>query len=227
MVTPSARREAARHLVERKEYSVRMACRTTDLYRSTYYYQPILKMEEKQLVKDLYKLSRNYPRYGYPRITKVLREDGWRVNKKRVQRLWRQEGLKVPRKQRKRSRLGLSTAVRQQALYPNHVWSWDFLFDRTADGRSVKILNIVDENSRFNIVLEARRHFKADDVIEVLGRALVRYGIPGCIRSDNGPEFIANKLKDWVEDNGMGIMYIAPGSPWENPYVDRVYLRWR
>jgi transposase InsO family protein len=117
--------------------------------------------------------------------------------------------------------------VRQVALYANHVWSWDFLFDRTEDGRSIKILNIVDEYSRFNIALEVKRHFKAEDVVLALGRAMLLYGIPGCIRSDNGSEFIAAKIKKWLDENGIGIMYITPGSPWENAYVESLNSRLR
>jgi len=130
----------------------------------------------------------------------------------------------VPKKQNKRRRVSPSTAVRQRALYPNHVWSWDFLFDRTDEGRSIKILNIVDEFSRFNVRLEARRSFTSREVIVSLGQAMIEYGIPGCIRSDNGSEFIAERLKDWIAENGIGIMYIEPGSPWENPYVES--LNW-
>ena len=124
--------------------------------------------------------------------------------------------MKVPKKQPKRRRVDGSTAVRQEALYPNHAWSWDVVFDRTEDGRSLKMFNLVDEYSRFNIVLEVRRHFTAEDVIKVLGKALLCYGIPGCIRCDNGSEFIAAKIKDWLAGNGIGIMYIEPGSPWQN-----------
>ncbi len=153
-------------------------------------------------------------------MTAKLRRLGWRVGKNRIQRLWRKEGLKLPQKQHKRRRLNPSTAVRQEALYPNHCWAWDFIFDRTEDGRALKILNIVDEYSRMNITLEVGRHFAANDVIHALGQAMLKHGIPGCIRSDNGPEFIAQKLKQWIAESGIGIMYIEPGSPWENPFVE-------
>jgi transposase InsO family protein len=224
---PSARRKAAKHLVAKKQYTVQMACRTVELNRSTYYHQPVENGFEQRLVEALYRLSRRYPRYGYEMITWKLKQAGWSVNKKRIQRLWRREGLKVLPKQHKKRRLSPSTTARQIALYPNHVWSWDFLFDRTEDGRSVKILNIVDEYSRFNITLEVKRHFKAEDVVVALGEAMVRYGIPGCIRSDNGSEFIAGRIKQWLKENGIGIMYIGPGSPWENAYVESLNGRLR
>lgn len=227
MVAPSARKKAARHLVSEKHFSVQLACKTAGVSRSSYYYRARSGSFEQRLVQALYKLSRRYPRYGYELITSKLRQQGWRVNKKRIQRLWRREGLEVPRKQPKRRRVAASTTVRQSALYANHVWSWDFLFDRTEDGKSIKILNIVDEYSRFNIALEARRHFRAEDVTYVLGRAMLRYGIPGCIRSDNGSEFIAAQIKHWLDENGVGIIYIEPGSPWQNPYVESLNSRLR
>ena len=218
-MTPSARREGAEYLVDEKGYAVRVACKTVGVRSSTYYYEPKKRSAEEHLVKALHTLSDENPRYGYRRMTALLCGEGWRVNKKRIQRLWRKEGLKVQRMRHKK-RKNPSTTVSQPALYPNHVWSWDFVFDRTADGRAVKILNIVDEYSRFNIALEAKRHFKGMDVIEVLGQSMVQYGIPGCIRSDNGSEFIHRKLKKWLLDHGIKIMYIEPGSPWENPYVE-------
>ncbi len=227
MVTPSAKRKAAKHLVAKKGYSVQMACKTVELQRSTYYYEGKKNEFEERLIMELGRLSKKHPRYGYPKMTQKLRQLGWRVNKKRVQRLWRALGLKIAQKQQKRRRTGASTRQRQEALYPNHVWSWDFLFDRTEDGRSLKILNIVDEYSRYNMRLEVGRHFRGEDVISALGQAMLQYGIPGCIRSDNGSEFISDKVKQWLAENGIGIMYIEPASPWENPYVESLNNRLR
>lgn len=206
---------------------MQMACKTVELNRSTYYYTPEKKAEEERLVKRMHELSWRYPRYGYEMITKKLRQEGWRVNKKRIQRLWRLQGLKVTQKQQKRARINCSTVVRQAALYPNHVWSWDFIFDRTDDGKQLKILNVVDEYSRFNIVLKVKRHFRAEDVIVAIGEAMLRYGIPGCIRSDNGPEFVSKALQAWLNESGVGVMYIEPGSPWQNPYVESLNARLR
>lgn len=227
MVTPSARLKAARHLVESLSMSVRMACKIVGIARSTYYYEPKARAENERILRELHRLAKRFPRYGYQRMTQKLKQQGWRVNRKRVQRLWREAGLKVYKKAIKRKRIGASTRERQEALYPNHVWSWDFLFDRTANGRLIKILNIVDEYSRFNIHLEAKRNFSGNDVVCALGTAMVRYGIPGCIRSDNGSEFIASRVKDWLEDNGIGIQYIDPASPWQNPYVESLNGRLR
>ena len=206
--------------MERCGYSVRMACKAVNLERSTYYYQRKRNVETELLTGELHRLSSRYPRYGYEMMTMKLRQGGWRVSEERVRRLWQREGLRIPRKQHKRRRTSPSTTVRQRALYPNHIWSWDFLFDRTDDGRMLKILNIVDEHSRFNIRLEARRSFTSKEVIVSLGRAMIDYGIPGCIRSDNGSEFIAGRIKDWIAENGIGMMYIEPGSPWENAFVE-------
>lgn len=197
-----------------------MACKTVGLPRASWYYEPRTREEQEILIRELHRLSKRYPYYGYPMMTKKLCQAGWRVGKNRIQRLWRIAGLKLPKNQRKRRRLNVSTAARQEALYPNHCWAWDFIFDRTEDGRALKILNIVDEFSRMNISLEVQRHFTAEDVIRALGQAMLAYGIPGCIRSDNGPEFIARRLKKWIGENGIGIAYIEPGSPWENPFVE-------
>ena len=227
MVSPASRRRAARHLVEAKNYSVSMACKSAGLKRGTYYYQPVLRQGEQELMRKLYHLVKRYPRSGYRSVTARLRSEGLVVNHKRVQRLRRLEGLGVPQKQRKRRRLGASTTVRQIALYPNHVWSWDFIFDRTEDGRALKILNIVDEYSRKNIAMEVFRSCKGEHVIQALGRAMLTHGIPGCIRSDNGSEFINEQVKKWLAENGIGISYIKPGSPWENPYVESFNARLR
>jgi len=197
-----------------------MACRTMKLHRSTYYYESKERDFEKVLVKELHALSEKHPRWGYLQMTRQLRRKGFRVNKKRILRLWRQEGLKVPVKQVKKRRNGLSTTVRQRALYVNHVWSWDFVFDRTEDGRALKILNIVDEYSRYNVCIEVGRAFTGKDVAAALGRTMVKYGIPGFIRSDNGSEFISEYVKSWLEENSIGINYIEPASPWQNPFVE-------
>jgi len=213
--------------VGERRFSVQMACQAAGICRSTFYYEPRKREYEQALITELHKHAQRHPRSGYKPTTARLRRDGWRVNRKRVQRLRRLEGLKVAVKQEKRKRVGVSTTKRQQALYPNHVWSWDFIFDRTEDGRSVKILNIVDEYSRYSVLLEARRSFRAKDVRAALGRAMVHFGIPGCVRSDNGSEFVAGVIKAWLAENGIGITYIEPGSPWQNPYVESLNARLR
>ncbi len=174
-------------------------------------------------------LSQRHPRYGYRRITALLRADAWSVNRKRVQRLWRQEGLKVPVKQRKRRRLGSSenSCTRRRAEHMNHVWTYDFLIDRTEDGRRLKLLVIVDEFTRESLAIEVERHITATDVIETLAYLFAVRGAPGYLRSDNGPEFIAAAVRDWLASTGAETLYIAPGSPWENAYIESFNSRFR
>lgn len=178
--------------------------------------------EERRLIARLHEIKRKHPRYGSPRVTALLRAEGWRVNHKRVERLMRQEGLNVKHKPRKRRRLGCSAnaAVRRRAERPNEVWSWDFTFDRTEDGRALKWLGVVDEFTRENLVLEVGRGFTAQAVVEQVAGVIARRGAPAHIRSDNGPEFIATALRRWMEEQAVGALYIEPGSPWENPYIE-------
>jgi len=152
--------------------------------------------DEAALRQRIVELARAYGRYGYLRITTLLRQDGWRVNHKRVERIWRQEGLKVPKKQPKRRRLWLTdgSCVRRRPAYPNHVWAYDFVMDRTHDGRSLKMLTVVDEYTRECLAIAVRRRMKATDVQEVLGELFLAHGCPTHLQSDNGPEFIAGSL---------------------------------
>ena len=155
----------------------------------------------------------------------MLRREGWAVNKKRVHRLWKEEGLKVPDTQRKRRRLHLEGAsengcARRRAEHKDHVWSYDFVMDRTEDGRRLKMMPLMDEYTRECLVLEVERSITAEDVIATLGRLFEERGEPRYIRSDNGPEFVATALKRWLEASGVGTLYIEPGSPWENAYAE-------
>jgi len=163
-----------------------------------------------------------YGRYGYRRITALLREAGWRVNRKRVERIWRREGLKVPHKQPKKSRLWLNdgSCVRLRPEYPNHVWSYDFVEDRTHSGRKFRMLNVIDEFTRECLAIRVSRELKAVDVIDVLSDLFILRGIPGHVRSDNGPEFIAKAVRNWINAVGAKTAYIEPGSPWENGYCE-------
>jgi transposase InsO family protein len=178
--------------------------------------------EEKRLVVRLHELSRTHPRYGYRRITALLRAEGWRINRKRVQRLWREHGLKVPQKQRKKRRLGCSAngAMRRRAEHRDHVWSYDFVEDRTADGRRLKLLTIVDEFTRECLTIEVERSIRAKDVVATLQYLFELRGAPAFLRSDNGPEFIAQAVRTWLAEVGVGTLYIEPGSPWENAYIE-------
>lgn len=169
-------------------------------------------------------LSRENPRYGYRRVWALLRREGWRVNKKRVHRLWREEGLKVPQKQRKRRRLMEGSSEngcqKRQAEHKDHVWSYDFVMDRTEDGRRLKMMPMVDEYTRECLTIEVERSITAEDVVATLARLFEQRGEPSYIRSDNGPEFVATTVKDWLEASGVGTLYIEPGSPWENAYTE-------
>lgn len=167
-------------------------------------------------------LAKQYGRYGYRRITALLKRDGWRVNHKRVQRIWRQEGLKVPKRQPKRKRLWLNngSCVRLRPEYPNHVWSYDFVMDRTRDGRALRMMTIIDEYTRECLAIDVSRHINAVDVIEMLADLFISRGFPRYIRSDNGPEFVAAKLREWLKIADVKTLYIEPGSPWENGYIE-------
>lgn len=173
-------------------------------------------------MQRILELVRQHPRFGYRRIWALLRREGWRVNRKRVWRLWRRQGLKVPRKQRKKRRLGTSanSCVRRRAEYRNHVWAWDFIFDRTSDGRALKWLTLEDEYTRECLALEVGRGMPARVVIEVLAAVIRERGAPGGLRSDNGPEFIAKAIRAWLAAEGIETLYIEPGAPWENGYAE-------
>ena len=174
-------------------------------------------------------LARQYGRYGYRKIAALLRDAGWLVSDTRVERVWRREGLKVPQKQPKRGRLWLAngSCIRLRTEYPNHVWSYDFVEDRTHDGRKYRMLNVIDEFTHECLAIRINRKLKAIDVIDVLSDLFILRGVPGHIRSDNGPEFIAKALQDWIAAVGAKTAYIAPGSPWENGFIESFNARLR
>ena len=166
------------------------------------------------------RLATKYGRYGYKRITALLRAEGWRVNHKRVERLWRQEALKVPARHKKRGRLYLNdgSCIRLRPCWPNHVWAYDFVADRLMDGTKIRFLTVVDEFTRECLALHVDYRLKSDDVMQVLTKLFIERGIPGHIRSDNGSEFKADQIRNWIKDLGAETLYIEPGSPWENGY---------
>ncbi len=170
-------------------------------------------------------LTRQYGRYGYRRIAALLRDGGWHVNDKRVERLWRREGLKVPMKQPKKGRLWLNdgSCVRLRPEYRDHVWSYDFIHCRTDDGMAFRTLNIIDEYSRECLAIRVDRRLNSGNVIDVLSDLLILRGAPSFIRSDNGPEFVAQAVQDWIKAVGAKTAYIEPGSPWENGYCESFY----
>ena len=199
------------HVVAKHGVSERFACRLLGQHRSTQRKKPARPDDEAALTADITALAIQYGRYGYRRITALLWERGWRVNVKRVARIWRREGLKVPSKQPKRGRLWLNdgSCVRLRPEYPNH---------RTHEGRKYRMLNVIDEFTRECIAIRVNRRLKAVDVIDVLSDLFVLRGVPEHVRSDNGPEFIAQALRDWLAAVGAKTAYIMPGSPWENGY---------
>ena len=202
--------------------SQRRACRVLGQARGTQRYRPAEPGGEKALVKRMKELSARHPRYGYRRVWALLRAEGFEVNQKRVHRLWRREGLKVPRRQRKKRRLGHSqnSCTRRKAGHPDHVWSYDFVMDETSDGRRLKLLPVVDEFTRECLAIEVERRFTAADVVATLRYLFELRGPPRFVRSDNGPEFVAQAVKAWLKESGCGTLYIEPGSPWENAYVE-------
>ena len=181
------------------------------------------------MIKDMLKLSLKHPRYGYRRITILLREDTWLVNFKRVYRLWCQEGLKVPQKQHKRLYTGTSanSCDKKRPEYYNHVWSYDFLAERLENGKRVRLLVVMDEYTRESLAIDVARHFSGQDVVELLRYLFAVRGCPAYIRSDNGPEFISSAVQKWLRKSGVETLYIAPGSPWENGYIESFNSRFR
>jgi putative transposase len=210
-------------LQERLSVSERRACRVTGQHRSTQRHRPRKADRDDGLRARLRSLSGEHPRWGYRRAWASLRSEGWAVNRKKIQRLWREEGLRVPAKRRKRQRLGVSTspAARLRAERPGQVWALDFQFDTTSDGRILKLLHVVDEHTREALAVEVARRIDADRTVSVLERIVATRGCsPELVRMDNGPELTANALRDWCRFSGSGTSYIEPGSPWQNPFVE-------
>ena len=208
------------HVREAFRISERRACRVLGQARSTQRHRPTAADDEAALTEAIVGLASQYGRYGYRRITALLRRDGWRVNHKRVERLWRREGLKAPRKQPKRGRLWLTdgSCVRLRPSWPHHVWAYDFVMLRTHEGKAVRLLTVIDEYTRECLAIKVARRLRSDDVLECLAELFVRHGVPDHIRSDNGPEFTATAVREWLERLGVKTLYIEPGSPWENGY---------
>ena len=209
-----------RRTLGEKSVSERRVCRVLGQSRATQRYMPRIRDDEPPLVASMIELACQYGRYGYRRILELLHWDGWTLNHKRLERLWKREGLKVPRKQPKRRRLWLNdgSCVRLRPMYKDHVWSYDFVKARLSNGRAIKILTLIDEHTRECLNLHVDRKITSDDVLCRLEELFVLRGVPKHIRSDNGPEFTANRVRDWLGKVGVGTLYIEPGSPWENGY---------
>jgi putative transposase len=209
--------------------SERRTCAVLGQHRSMQRKVPRGRDDEERLTADIIELAREYGRYGYRKVTALLRDAGWLVNDKRVERIWRREGLKVPPRQPKRGRLWPAdgSCIRLRPERPNHVWSYDFVEDRTHDGRRFSLLNVIDEFTHECLAIRVGRKLKAADVIDVLSDLFILRGVPAHVRSDSGPEFVAKAVQGWISAVGAKTAYIMPGSPWENGYVESFNARLR
>ncbi len=217
-------------LQDRLKLSERRACEIAGQHRSTQRHQPMAAPDDEALRRRLRRLAANKPRWGYRRAHGHLLAEGWSLNRKRVQRIWREEGLRVPQRKRKRRRLGVSTAegaARLRATRPGHLWALDFQHDATTDGRELKFLNIVDEFTREALAVEVERTIDADQTVAVLERLVAERGVPANVRADNGPELTARVLREWCEAASTATAYIDPGAPWQNAWVESLNARFR
>ncbi|HET9733486.1 MAG TPA: IS3 family transposase [Acidimicrobiales bacterium] len=215
-------------LLDRFGVSERRACRLVGQHRSTQRRPPRPVPEEEQKLRGrLREIAREHPRWGWKTALVIVRREGWHVNRKRVQRLWREEGLKRPATCRKRRRFGPSVSGRLRAERPNQVWAVDFQFDETADQRRLKMANVVDEFTRECLAIRVGRSCTADQLVDLLEALVLERGAPEYLRMDNGPEMVAWALRDWCRLSGMATTYIEPGSPWENPFVESFNGRFR
>ena len=227
-VSPATRRVLAQEAVKMELCSQRKACQFLKLSRSTFRYrgrEP--RPAEEQLRKRLMELSAKHPRYGYRRIAVMLRREGYRVGKRHIQRLRRDAGLRVPPTKRKLIRRGISTGLPTTATHRNHVWTWDFIADATVRGGTLRMLTILDEYTRECHVLWVERALKSQDVLQWLQKAIGQHGAPEHLRSDNGSEFIAKIVQRWLKENQIKTIYIEPGSPWQNGFVESFHGRFR
>jgi putative transposase len=222
VISPAMRRQAAEQAQQELAVSERRVCRVIGQPRATQRYNKRIQDDEEILSARIVALASQYGRYGYRRITAMLSMEGWRVNHKRVERIWRQEGLKVPPKQPKRGRLWLNdgSIVRLRPEFPKHVWSYDFMQDHTQDGNPFRILNVMDEYTRECLAVRVARSLTHKNVLEVLTQLFCERGVPVHLRSDNGSEFTAKKVRTWLSRLEVKPLFIEPGSPWENGYIE-------
>ena len=228
MVSPAQNKQAVAYVVDQRLCSERRACRYLGVHRSTYRYPVKSPLPQQvQLHQRIVSLSWQYPRYGYRRIRAILEREGWSVSRKQVQRIRRKEGLKVHPKPQRIPRQGVSTGLPTQATHRNHVWTWDFIFDRTDKGSTLKMLTMLDEYTRQCLAIRVERQIRSGQVLATLWQVMMQYGIPEHIRSDNGTEFIAGKIQRWLRVNQIKTLYIEPGSPWQNGYIESFHSRFR
>jgi putative transposase len=228
-VSPSKQRAAVEELQQKFATSERRACGVLGIPRSTQRYQMQPRTDEVAICQRLRTMVRQRPRFGYRRLTQLLKREGWHVNSKRIHRLCRSEGLQVPPTVRIKRAIGVSQNACdvRKAEYQDHVWTWDFVFDKTTNGTALKWLSLIDEQTRECLALKVDRGLTSEDVINTLAELFRRRGVPRCIRSDNGPEFISKAIRAWLDRLGIEILYIAPGSPWENGYVESFHSKFR
>ena len=219
MVSPLARRTAVNYLVEQGNCSQRHASRLVGISRTVVRYNARKAKDNKELIDQMRELAHRYPRYGYRRITSMLEQEGKSVNHKRVYRLWHSEGL-VIRKHKSGKKIARTKGEMQRAEYPNHVWSYDFMDDETVKCTSIRILNVLDEFTRECLAIRVGRSITSQEVIEVLEYLFLTRGMAAYIRSDNGPEFVAKAVSEWLDKRGAKTIFIHPGSPWENSYIE-------
>jgi transposase InsO family protein len=217
MVSLAERRRGVTYLQKRYDISERRACEALSMHRSSYRYGT-RQTTTDPAYQRIVKLSDRYSYFGYRKIYDLVRQEPLRISRERVRTIRRREGLQVVRKPRKRRILGLTTEWVRRAEYPNHVWSYDFVFDQTEDGRQLKCLTVVDEFTRHGLAIEVARSLTAGDVIRTLERLFQSHGQPACLRSDNGPELVSAKVQHWLRDHQVDTHYIDPGSPWQNAY---------
>lgn len=221
MVSASAKRQLVGHLVEAHNLSERRACQVSGIARSTVRYPPRGRWGEAAMTALVRDYAQRYPQHGYRHIAALMQRDGHGVNHKRVERLWRQEGLQLPRRPTVKRRYGEKAEVHRRAEYPNHVWSYDFTEDRTERGVTLRVLTVLDEFTRECLMTFVARSIPSDRVLDVLQWLFATRGVPDHLRSDNGSEFIAHKVKAWLHTSGCQTLYIEPGHPWENPFIER------
>ncbi len=220
MVSPSERKTAARVLIKQWGYSENKGCDLAGISRTGFRYVPVEREDEAELTERIKELARRHKRYGYRMIAELLKREGRNVNHKRVHRIWKKEGLQLPRRRPRRRRRGKTVQIVNKAEHRNHVWSYDFVEDRTQRGDKLRILVVIDEYTRECIELRVDRSITARKVKDSLSWLFLVRGVPEHIRSDNGPEFIARSLCRWLKEAGCRTIFIKPGSPWENPYVE-------
>ena len=220
MVSPRGRRRAVERLVTERGLSQRHACKLVSAQRSTVRYRSHARVDETATVALIRDYAHEQPMYGYRIITAMLKHDGYPINRKRVYRIWRQEGLQLPRRKTGKRRFGDSTGNLRRASRPNEVWTYDFLEARTERGGKLRMLTILDEYTRECLTIHVARSVSSRQVIQQLEWLFLLRGAPDYLRSDNGPEFIAYALQQWLRDRHCNTMYITPGSPWENPFIE-------